>query len=236
MSKLALVCGGTSGIGRGIAVELARSKDVTVIICGRNQTVGEEIVVEMKKLSPEYNHEFIQLDAFMMKNIKEFCNTNFIEKKRSINYLVMTQGMATIASRSETTEGIDKKLALHYYGRMQMINSLIPVLDDGGKEKDVRVLSVLSAGIHSAYVNEDIELKNNFSISNAANAAGFYNDIALDKLSRQHPNISFIHAAPGFVSTNWGTEMPTLIRWAVRGLQVFGTSIEVCGKNMCKGL
>jgi NAD(P)-dependent dehydrogenase (short-subunit alcohol dehydrogenase family) len=211
-TKLALVCGGTSGIGRGIAVELARTKEVTVIISGRNQVVGEEIVAEMKQLSPECNHEFVQLDAFMMKNIKEFCKTNFIDKKRSLNYLVMTQGMATIANRSETTEGIDKKLALHYYGRMQMINSLIPVLDDNGEDKDVRVLSVLSAGIHSAYINDDIELKNNFSIANAANAGGFYNDIGLDKLSRQHKNISFIHAAPGFVNSNWGTEMPTLIR------------------------
>lgn len=76
-----------------------------------------------------------------------------------------------------------------------------------------RVLSVLSAGYHSAYKdyekNPDLSksyslssenkvffyffcVKFNFSspslsIKDAANAAGFYNDIAADKLSEEHP-------------------------------------------------
>ena len=41
-------------------------------------------------------------------------------------------------------------------------------------------------------------------VSRAQNAQ----DIMVDSLSREHPGITFAHAAPGFVNTNWGTEMP----------------------------
>jgi len=65
-----------------------------------------------------------------------------------------------------------------------------------------------------------------------------YNDCGLDALSRQkeNENILFIHAAPGFVNTNWGTEMPWYIRAPVRLLQPLGKSIEDCGEIMCKPL
>jgi hypothetical protein len=58
-------------------------------------------------------------------------------------------------------------------------------------------------------------------LGNAANAAGLANDIAVDALSRQPGNerVLFVHAAPGVVATNWGTEMPFFIRAPLRALQ-----------------
>jgi uncharacterized protein YueI len=35
--------------------------------------------------------------------------------------------------------------------------------------------------------------------------------IVLDKLSKTYPNISFQHAAPGFVNTHWGKDFPSLL-------------------------
>ena len=65
------------------------------------------------------------------------------------------------------------------------------------------MLSVLSAGVHSPYANyaTDPDLREHYTLSNVANAAGFYNDVAFDALSRDPANakISFIHSAPGFV-------------------------------------
>ena len=36
-----------------------------------------------------------------------------------LDILVMTQGIATTQGRTETEEGIDMKLALHYYSRVR---------------------------------------------------------------------------------------------------------------------
>eukprot|EP00501_MAST-03F_sp_TOSAG23-6_P000725 GSMAST32.ASY1.ANO1.753.1 assembled CDS len=58
-------------------------------------------------------------------------------------------------------------------------------------------MSVLSAGVHSPYKHwkEDTELSKHYSIKNAADAAGFYNDIIFDSLHLDEANsdITFIH-------------------------------------------
>ena len=61
---------------------------------------------------------------------------------------------------------------------------------------------MLSAGVHGTYAGwkDDTGLSAaNYSLKNAADAAGFYNDIAMEKLAQEHPTLSFTHAAPGFV-------------------------------------
>eukprot|EP01097_Dermamoeba_algensis_P000983 TRINITY_DN1365_c0_g1_i1.p1 TRINITY_DN1365_c0_g1~~TRINITY_DN1365_c0_g1_i1.p1 ORF type:complete len:171 (-),score=37.20 TRINITY_DN1365_c0_g1_i1:19-531(-) len=117
---------------------------------------------------------------------------------------------------------------------MALIEALLPLLRAAPSP---RVLSVLSAGVHSVYgdYKKDPELKDNFSLKNAADAAGFYNDVTLDYFAK-HPenqNITFAHAAPGFVNTNWGTDLPFLVRGVVRLLMPLGTSIEDCAEFMC---
>jgi len=100
-------------------------------------------------------------------------------------------------------------------------------------------MSVLSAGVHSAYKNysKDPKLTSTYSVSNAANAAGMYNDVYLEKLAEKFPNVAYSHAAPGFVNTNWGTEMPYMLRMLIRPLQsAFGKSKEDCGEAMLKGM
>ena len=229
-NKRAVVVGGTSGIGEGIAMRLAKAQ-ASVTIVGRNAR-GHEIVQKLGQLGGT-GHEFLQCDASSMKNISTFCS-ELKQKYPVIDFLVQTQGMASVAGRTETPEGIDQKLALHYFSRMCFIQGLLPALrqaEGGGK-----ILSVLSAGVHAPYADyrEEFELKNNFSLKNCADAAGFYNDLGLDALSREKGNegLLFVHAAPGFVNTNWGTEMPWYLKVAIRAVQPLAKSIEECGEIM----
>ncbi|KAI9340849.1 hypothetical protein BDR26DRAFT_860974 [Obelidium mucronatum] len=141
--------------------------------------------------------------------------------------------MATLQGRTPTREGLDAKLALHYYGRMLFVRQLLPAL---AKADSPRVLSVLSAGVHSAYAQfrEDPELVDNYSIKNAADSAGFYTDLMLDHYALENKKIAFVHAAPGFVNTNWGTEMPWAVRMLLKPLKAaFGKSPEDCAEAMC---
>lgn len=233
--KKALVVGGTSGIGHGIARVLAAS-NYSVCIVGRDVTRGLQIVRELDSTGGK-EHSFIPCDAFLVKNIYQFAD-DFKKNNPKLDILVLTQGMASISGRVETPEGIDKKLALHYFGRMAFIDALLPILRNADKPK---VLSVLSAGHHRPYMHyrNDFELEDNFSIANAAYAAGFYNDVALESLSKlpENSNVTFIHSYPGIVATNWGSSFPATLRYIVRFLQrIFGRSIDECGQHMCKPL
>jgi NAD(P)-dependent dehydrogenase (short-subunit alcohol dehydrogenase family) len=231
MSKNALVVGGTSGIGRGLAEFLARG-GYAVTIAGRNELEGASIVNELHAMSPSASgakHSFQKVDGFDLSSVAELAKS---QAAKGLDCLVLTQGMATIQGFTPTKDGLDQKLSLHFYSRLVLAQLLAPTLaksPDGG-----RVLSVLAAGVHSAYAGyeSDPTLEKSYSVKNAADAACLYNDVAMHKLSIAFPTVSFTHAAPGFVSTNWGTEMPFPIRWAVRALQVFGVSRATCAQRL----
>lgn len=69
--KIALVTGGTRGIGYETAVGLA-SSGAEVIIAGRNEEKGNEAVAGIKTTHPSANVSFMQLDLGSLVSIKEF--------------------------------------------------------------------------------------------------------------------------------------------------------------------
>lgn len=237
----ALVVGGTSGIGQGIAVRLAQA-NAAVTIVGRDEVRGAAVVQEMLARStagddgqkPAFS--FVRCDASSLKDIK-VCADTFSRNNSKLDLLVLTQGIATMDGYTPTVEGIDRKLAVHYYGRVAFMKCFSPFMKQTSKVP--QVLSVLSAGVHSAYSGYKIDthLRTNYSIKNAADAAGFYNDIAVDKMSQEFPGVRYIHSAPGIVNTNWGSEFPFYLRYPVRGvLGLFGSSIHDVGDIQCYAL
>ncbi|OQR80922.1 FabG domain-containing protein [Thraustotheca clavata] len=225
----ALVVGGTSGIGEAIATRLAQAR-FNVVVAGRNIDRGNSVVEKLHSKHPKGAHSFLPLDAQYVSDIHGLSN-----EFKHLDRLVCTQGISTIQARTETREGLDQKMALHYYSRIALAQEFLPLLRQS--TSGPRVLSVFSAGVHSPYhkYKEDPDLKNHYSLSNAANATGFYNDLMLDALSEEpeNQNVAFAHTAPGFVSTNWGTEMPWYVRTLfVRPLQFYGKTAHDCAEFM----
>lgn len=95
--------------------------------------------------------------------------------------------------------------------------------------KSFQCMLSVTAGAYKHYA-DDFELRQNYSLKNAADAAGFYTDCAFDSLARENPTVTFIHAAPGFVKTSWGTEMPVALRGLIRCLQWFATPARDCAE------
>lgn len=236
----AVVCAPTSGIGQACATRLAE-QGYTVIAIGRDKPGRDELVKsELTQASqsvvsdwdthndtdgtlPIPPHEFYPCDAFSLSSIKD-TTSRILDRHPVIDVLVMTQGMATTQGFTPTTEGNDEKMTLHYYSRMAMIQGLLPGLRKSSNHPVV--LSVLSGGVHSVYKHyrQDPTMTKHYSVVNAANAAGFYNDLCLDHyaLDSKNANVTFVHSSPGFVNTNWGTELGVVMRCMVRALQPLG--------------
>ena len=99
----------------------------------------------------------------------------------TINYLVISAGFFTLSGRNETEEGIDRKLAAHYYARWAFINDLLPQLKAAvEKGEEVKVMSVFSAGHGGPIDVNDLGLKRTYSLKNAAYQSITYNDLALE--------------------------------------------------------
>lgn len=231
--KVAFCIGATSGIGRDIALKLAHNK-VSVGVAARNTEAGAQLVKEMKAINPKGTYVFFTTDATSMKDISRTCrNFNYVYDK--LNYLIMSPGVNSLRGRIETQEGIDRKMALEYYGRVHSVQSLDPLLKQTGKTEDVRVLSILSGGIHAPYEElGDLPLKKNYSLSNASNAAGFYTDLAFDQFARNFgkTKVSFIHASTGFVSTSFKNAISLPLKYLASWLGYSFQTPEECAKSM----
>ena len=231
MTKLrALIVGGTSGIGHGIALALAGRGNVEITIAGRSKERGESIVQELSGVSSEHQHKFVAVDGFDLNSVKKL-----VEPNNSPDILVMTQGMATLQGYTPTKDGIDQKLQLHYFSRFYLFRLLAPHM-----KPNSRILTVLSGGVHGSYNNysSDFELREGYSAVNAADAAGYYTDAGFEALSKEYPELVVSHAAPGFVNTRWGSEFPTLLRTMIVRpmMRIIGRDFKECGNTLVSAL
>ena len=155
--------------------------------------------------------------------------------------------------RDETPEGIDRKLAAHYYARWKFTRDLLPSLQrakDAGQE--AKVVSVFGAGKGTAIDTDDLGLKKGFSVAAAGGAAPTYNDlmveVSIPKSSNpnsyhplRNPSIPFIHAYPGLVRTAYVSRFDSaFLRAASKSvlglLYPFTVSGEECAEYMWHGV
>jgi hypothetical protein len=218
-TPVALFIGGTSGIGQGIAEAFARhlKGNAHIVIIGRNRASADSIISKFPKPSAgsgiKHTHEFIQCDVTLMKNVNEVTK-ELLARLPKINFLVMTPGIMTMKGRDETEEGIDRKLAVHYYARWKFISDLLPALKKA-KElgEDAKVLSVLAAGKGGKIDLDDLGLKKHFSLGRAASQAPTYNDLMVEvschsspfsfqkTMTHHHAHAHFIRNSPPEIQT-----------------------------------
>ncbi|KAH8823850.1 NAD(P)-binding protein [Flagelloscypha sp. PMI_526] len=243
---VAVFVGGTSGIGQGMAQAFAKHTkgNAHIIIVGRNKEAADSIISTFPKpTSPEARHEFVQADVSLMTNIHTTTSA-LLSRLPKINFLVMTPGIMTMNGRNETSEGIDKKLAVHYYARFAFAHDLLPLVKKAEeKGEDAKVLSVLAAGTGRKVDLEDLGLKKSFSLERAASQGVSYNDVAFKEFAIQNPSerLTFAHSMPGIVRTglfkNSDTTafrfLDTVIKVAFRPLTM---SLEDAGEYQLYGL
>lgn len=119
---------------------------------------------------------------------------------------------------AETTEGLDKKLSLHYYSRLRFTTNLLPLLRAASSSQPplARVISVLGAGHEGAIDTSDLSLRNpgSYSLRAAANHAISMTSLSFDHLASDPANkgINFVHSNPGGVDTNLGRGMGSMMQ------------------------
>ncbi|EPE99321.1 SDR family NAD(P)-dependent oxidoreductase [Rhizobium grahamii] len=135
-SKVAIVTGGSRGLGRNTAIDLAR-RGVNVIVTYRaNQAEAETAVSEIKALGVEAialqldTGRVADFDAFVGK-VKEALQG--LGRTR-FDYLVNNAGSSYHATIAETTEeAFDELVNVHLKGVFFLTQKLLPLMADGGR-------------------------------------------------------------------------------------------------------
>lgn len=206
---VAVFVGGTSGIGLYTARELARNaKSPHIYLIGRNQTEATKITEELKAINTSSKVSFIQKDVSLLRNVDEVCK-EIKAKETQINLLFMTCGYFVFKGRDETSEGLDKKFALHYYTRMRFIDQLQPLLNAAATSNTLsRVVAVLDPqpGLASEPKWSDLSLKTSFSLKSCMVHASSMTNLRFSRLASENPSTSYIHAFPAVVQTGVGRD------------------------------
>jgi NAD(P)-dependent dehydrogenase (short-subunit alcohol dehydrogenase family) len=136
-NKIALVTGGSRGLGRNMAIALAKKGIDVVFTYNSNKAAADEVIAEIQALGQK-------AAAYKLNtaNIKEFdaffseVSSHLKEHTGSPNFdfLINNAGTALYAPFTETTEEqFDDVMNIHYKGVFFLTQKALPFINDGGR-------------------------------------------------------------------------------------------------------
>lgn len=135
--KTALVTGGSRGLGKDMALSLAKKGIDVVLTYHSKKQEADQVVAEIRALGQKA--AAFQLDAGNISSFDGFMKqvtTHLKEQTGSTNFdfLVNNAGTALYAPFAETTEEqFDTALNIHYKGVFFLTQKSLPFINDGGR-------------------------------------------------------------------------------------------------------
>ena len=211
---IALVTGGTDGIGKAIARILA-GQGIGLVIVGSNAEKGVAAVNELRKSSGYDQIEFVQADLSLMRNVSALA-VKVRERWPRLRYLVLCAGIMR-GQHTLTAEGIETNFAINYLSRFALTEALLPNLAAGGVAGEASKILVISGAARDGTVRyEDVNLAGTFSILRAVSQFCEANDLFVLELARRlnatepSPFVTVTVLIVGAVRTNIRSQFP---RW-----------------------
>jgi NAD(P)-dependent dehydrogenase (short-subunit alcohol dehydrogenase family) len=135
-NKIALITGGSRGLGRNMALAIAKKGINIVITYNSNKEAADGLVAQISATGQKATA--FQLDTSKVKNFDPFINALAAQLTRetgspNIDFLINNAGTALYAPLTDTTEEqMDGIFNIHYKGVFFLTQKLLPYLNDGG--------------------------------------------------------------------------------------------------------
>jgi NAD(P)-dependent dehydrogenase (short-subunit alcohol dehydrogenase family) len=148
-SKVTLITGGTSGIGKAAAMALA-AMGAEVVVTGRNKERGEAAVAEIRHASASEKVTLMLADLAVQAEVHRLAN-DFRERHNRLDVLVNNAGLIQ-SRRTETPDGIELTLAVNHLAPFVLTNLLLDLLK---KSAPSRIITVSSEARRGAKIDFD---------------------------------------------------------------------------------
>ncbi|MCX7710874.1 MAG: SDR family oxidoreductase [Clostridia bacterium] len=205
-SKLALVTGANSGMGKAIAVALAK-EDIHIIMLCRDQKRGEEAFNEVQTLSGSTKVELMLCDLGSLSEIRRFCE-EFKKRYGALQLLINNAGVI-LPGRHITRDGYELQFGVNHLGHFLLTNLLLETLKNGAP---ARIINVASGAHKIGRIHfDDIHLRHNYTVWRAYAQSKLANILFTYELARRlegtQVTVNCLH--PGAVATNMGINRDT---------------------------
>jgi len=136
-NKIALVTGSSRGLGRTIALHLARGGADVLLTSRQKRAEGEAVLAEIRQLGRRaalLPLDVARVDTFPAFHdaVKAVLGTEF--GRAGFDFLVNNAGVDDAAPFAEVTEAsFDRLLGVHFKGVFFLTQRLLPLLADGGR-------------------------------------------------------------------------------------------------------
>jgi NAD(P)-dependent dehydrogenase (short-subunit alcohol dehydrogenase family) len=207
--KTVLITGGTNGIGKATALELARV-GARVIIVGRSAEKAEKVASELRAGSSGGRIEWLIADLSIMTQTAQLADT-FRQRYDRLDVLINNAG-AIFSTREITSEGLEATFALNHMSYFILTALLLDMLKASAPSRIVNVAS----GAYMVGINfDDIQCERSYSMGGFAayGASKMMNILFTYALARrlQGAGVTVNTMSPGPVSTNFGADMGGVI-------------------------
>ncbi len=142
--KVVLVTGPTAGIGREIALALARQGAELVLGC-RDLGRGRRTAEELRALPGAVSVEVMQVDTSSQRSIREFAKA-FRASRPRLDVLVNNAGISQ-GERKTSVDGLELTFATNVIGYFLLTNELLPVLRASAPARVANVASAFASDL-----------------------------------------------------------------------------------------
>ena len=214
--KIALITGGTRGIGKAIAIKFAKNRYNLVLNYVSDRTNLEDLEKEFK----EYNIEvlFIKTDVSKYEDCENMAK-KAIEKFGKIDVLVNNAGITKDGLLLRMTpKNFEKVININLKGTFNVTKSVVPYMMKKRTGKIVNISSVVGVSGNAGQCNY---------AASKAGIIGFTKSIAKELASR---NILANCVAPGFIDTDMTSVLSDSVKENINTqipLKRMGSSEEV---------
>jgi NAD(P)-dependent dehydrogenase (short-subunit alcohol dehydrogenase family) len=226
-NRVFLVTGGTAGVGKAIALGLAKI-GAKVIIVSRTDESGLKTVKYITEASGNGKIEYLAADLALQSSIRKACE-EFKRKHDRLHVLINAAG-AIFFEKRLTSEGTDTSFAVNYLSHFLLTNQLIDILKDSHPSRVITVAGAPGYLKNPKIDLDDIQLKNHYSGMQAVSRAMFARFIFTFKLAKRldGTGVTSIAFHPGLIKSNLTNNAPWILK-AMSALIFSPWSKSECG-------
>jgi retinol dehydrogenase-12 len=199
--KVALITGGTSGIGKAAATALA-GIGAAVVVTGRNEERGRAAVGEIQRGSGSQKVSLMLADLGVQAEVRGLAQA-FKERHDRLDVLVNNAGLI-LSKRTETPDGFETTLAVNHLAPFLLTNLLLDVLK---RSAPSRVITVSSEARRRAEIDfDDLQSERHYRAFQVYGMTKLANILFTYELAERLRGTGIVANCvhPGGVNTNFG--------------------------------